>query len=283
MWLGVFYAESCLYERLPAAEDMNESNYPLLDLPWLLLYYICKEVHYMFDIQRFGAYISRLRKQADMTQSELAERLNLTRQAISKYECGDSFPDISILIKVAEVFYITLDELISSGNPTEKEAIILESAAKGKDLCNKVDKQCISDFVNIAPLLRPSLLDKMSEGLAKHGIDISSIVSLAEYINDDTVLKLLEKATYDTINEKLLERLIPFLDGKSISVIFQKILEGELDYRLIKVIMPHAEYIYPQIEAAVLYGALDKKALAILRDYETENDGLKHYDKRYER
>ena len=69
----------------------------------------------MFEIKRFGAYISKLRKQADMTQSELAERLNLTRQAISKYECGDSFPDISILIEIADTFGITLDDLISSG------------------------------------------------------------------------------------------------------------------------------------------------------------------------
>ncbi len=91
----------------------------------------------------------------------------------------------------------------------------------------------------------------MAKGLAKHGIDISSIVLLAEY-----VVKLLENATYDTINENLLERLIPFLDGNSISTIFQKILEGDLDYRLIRIMLPYAEYIYPQIEAAVLYGAL---------------------------
>lgn len=116
----------------------------------------------MFDIKKFGAYISRLRKKADMTQTELAERLNLTRQAISKYECGDSFHDISILIEVADVFGITLDELISSGHPTEKEAAILESAVEGQDLCSELDKKCISDIVNIAPLLKPSLLDKMS-------------------------------------------------------------------------------------------------------------------------
>lgn len=237
----------------------------------------------MFDIKRFGAYISRLRKKADMTQSELAERLNLTRQAISKYECGDSFPDISILIEVADVFGITLDELIGSGHPTEKEAVILERAVGGQDLCSELDKQCISDIVNIAPLLKPSLLDKIAKGLAEHEIDISSIVSLAEYINDDTVVKLLENATYDTINENLLERLIPFLDGNSISIIFQKILEGELDYKLIRIMLPHAEYIYPQVESAILYGGLDEKALEILRDYESENDGLRHYDKEKER
>ena len=179
----------------------------------------------MFDIKKFGAFISRLRKKADMTQSELAEQLNLTRQAILKYECGDSFPDISILIEVANVFGITLDELISSGNPTEKEVAILESALEGQELCCELDKQCISDIVNIAPLLKPSLLDKMAKGLAKHGIDISSIVSLAEYINDDAVVKLLENATYDTINENLLERLIPFLDSNQFLLFFKKSLK----------------------------------------------------------
>lgn len=228
----------------------------------------------MFDIKKFGAYISSLRKKADMTQSELAERLNLTRQAISKYECGDSFPDISILIEVADVFEITLDELIGSGHPTQKEAAIFEGAVGGQDLCSELDRQCISDIVNIAPLLKPSLLDKMAKGLAKHGIDISSIVSLAEYINDDAVVELLENATFDTINENLLERLIPFLDGNSISIIFQKILEGNLDYRFIRIMLPYAEYIYPQVEAAVLYGALNEKALHILRDYESGTDRL---------
>jgi transcriptional regulator with XRE-family HTH domain len=224
----------------------------------------------MFDINRFGAYISRLRKKSDMTQSELAERLNLTRQSISKYECGDSFPDISILISIADIFSISLDELIGSGNPTEKEAELLEGAAIGHDLSNTIDKNTINDFVNIAPLLKPSVLGKMASGLAKHGIDISSIISLAEFINDDTVIYLLENATYETLNENLLEHLIPFLDSNSISIIFQKILDNELDYRLIRVMLPYADYIYPQIEAAVLYGGLNRKALDILKEFEID-------------
>ena len=44
----------------------------------------------MFDTQKFGGYLARLRKRADLTQSEVAERLNVTRQAVSKYEMGDS-------------------------------------------------------------------------------------------------------------------------------------------------------------------------------------------------
>lgn len=44
----------------------------------------------MFDTMKFGKALSTLRKCADMTQNEVADRLNLSRQAISKYERGVS-------------------------------------------------------------------------------------------------------------------------------------------------------------------------------------------------
>jgi transcriptional regulator with XRE-family HTH domain len=56
----------------------------------------------LFDVRKFGAYLAWLRKSKDMTQSELSDILNVTRQAVSKYEKGDSFPDISILLLLAK-------------------------------------------------------------------------------------------------------------------------------------------------------------------------------------
>ncbi|MBQ8551835.1 MAG: helix-turn-helix transcriptional regulator [Clostridia bacterium] len=76
----------------------------------------------MFDTLRFGNALSALRKNADMTQSEVADKLNLTRQAVSKYERGESFPDISILLLISELFGVTLDKLVSFGGATEGEA-----------------------------------------------------------------------------------------------------------------------------------------------------------------
>ncbi|MEA4832620.1 hypothetical protein SDC9_145911 [bioreactor metagenome] len=216
----------------------------------------------MFDTKKFGGYVSKLRKNSDMTQSELAERLNLTRQAVSKYETGDSFPDVTILVLIADTFGVTLDELINSGEPTRGEAAILDSAAKGRD----VIAESLADIVNLAPLLKPSVLTKMSNGLSKQGIDISSIVKLAEYLNDEGVISLLESATYDTVNDELLEKLMPVLDDKSKGMIFQKILDGEIDWHLIKTIVPYAEYMSSQIEAAVVEGALPWEALSILHE-----------------
>lgn len=80
----------------------------------------------MFDTKKFGAFIAHKRKNANLTQSELAEKLNLTRQAISKYEVGDSFPDISVLIQIAGIFNIALNELIVSGMPANGDYRLLE-------------------------------------------------------------------------------------------------------------------------------------------------------------
>ena len=71
----------------------------------------------MFDTKKFGAYLAAKRKYMGMKQSELAKKVNLTRQSISKYETGESFPDISVIIQFAEIFGITIDELIKSGLP----------------------------------------------------------------------------------------------------------------------------------------------------------------------
>ncbi len=217
----------------------------------------------MFNTKKFGGYLSQLRKETDITQSELANKLMLTRQAISSYERGDSFPDVSILVLIADIFGVSLDDLINSGEPTRGEAIILGSIAAGNE---NVIPQNILDIAGLAPLLKPSILGKLSTGLKEQGIDISNIVQLAEYLSDDAVVKLLENATFDSINDELLEKLIPFLDDRSKATIFQKILYGEMDWHLIRILIPYADYMMSPIEAAVIEGALPWEALTVLRE-----------------
>ena len=217
----------------------------------------------MFDTMKFGKALSTLRKEADMTQNEVADRLNLSRQAISKYERGESFPDISILVMIAELFNITLDELINYGEPTKGESAILKNVAKGNP---DVIADNIADVVNLAPLLKPSILTKLSHQFEKQGIDISDIITLAEYLNDESVVKLIEKATFNDINDELLEKFIPMLNHDSKDAIFRKILDGEMDWHLIKALLPYANYITTQIEAAVVEGALPYDVLNVLND-----------------
>ena len=226
----------------------------------------------MFDTMKFGKALSTLRKEADMTQNEVADRLNLSRQAISKYERGESFPDISILVMIAELFNVTLDELINYGEPTKGESTILKNVAKGNA---DIIAENIADVVNLAPLLKPSILTKLSHQFEKQGIDISDIITLAEYLNDESVVTLIENATFDDINNELLEKFIPMLNHNSKEVIFQKILDGEMDWHFIKTLLPYADYITTQIEAAVVAGALPWEVLDILNDYYWDTNGYR--------
>ncbi len=56
--------------------------------------------------------ITELRLKNNMTQLELAEKLNYSDKAISKWERGESAPDISVLIELADLFGVTLDDLV---------------------------------------------------------------------------------------------------------------------------------------------------------------------------
>lgn len=59
-----------------------------------------------------GDKIKECRKQAGLSQEQLAERLNVSRQAITKWETNKGIPDIANLIAISDEFGLSLDELI---------------------------------------------------------------------------------------------------------------------------------------------------------------------------
>lgn len=62
--------------------------------------------------QKLGNFISKLRKEKGLTQQDLANELNLTDKAISKWERGLSCPDISLLIPLSEILEVSVNELL---------------------------------------------------------------------------------------------------------------------------------------------------------------------------
>ena len=65
--------------------------------------------------------IGNLRREAGMTQLELAERLNYTDKAVSKWERGESVPDIVTLKALADHFHVSVDYLLRADHPRETE------------------------------------------------------------------------------------------------------------------------------------------------------------------
>lgn len=66
------------------------------------------------DMQKMGKYIIKLRKGKGWTQRQLAERLGVSPQAVSKWECGETVPDIEILEKISTIFCVTIDSIIKA-------------------------------------------------------------------------------------------------------------------------------------------------------------------------
>ncbi len=90
------------------------------------------------DNQKFGRFIRDLRKKANMTQKELGEKLNVTDKAVSKWERGLGFPDITIINLLAETFGITASEVLNA-EIGKKDTIDVEKAVK--EAVEKVTKE----------------------------------------------------------------------------------------------------------------------------------------------
>lgn len=63
--------------------------------------------------------LKRLRKNNQYTQEEVAEKINVSRQSVAKWESGESFPDINSCVKLSKLYNVTLDDLV---NYSEEES-----------------------------------------------------------------------------------------------------------------------------------------------------------------
>lgn len=85
----------------------------------------------MEDIKNIIAgNIIMLRRRSNMTQSELADKLNYTDKAISKWERGESIPNIVVLKEIADLFEVTVDYLITPYNDNLRTELKEKSASK---------------------------------------------------------------------------------------------------------------------------------------------------------
>ena len=106
----------------------------------------------------FNNKLYELRKQKGFSQEELANRLNVSRQTISKWEVGESTPDMENLVAISELFEISLDELV------------LDKVPKEADTSAQVVK---SEFYSD---IKENVLTDENRKKAKKGLKIAAIV-----------------------------------------------------------------------------------------------------------
>ena len=100
---------------------------------------------------QLGANIAMYRKRSGLTQAKLAEQLNYSDKAVSKWERGESMPDVLTLVQLAELFETTVDDLIRdpneipehTGSPIEQVFEHAMEVAVEKTLKRKANKRVI--------------------------------------------------------------------------------------------------------------------------------------------
>lgn len=141
--------------------------------------------------ETFGTRLARLRKEKGMTQGELAEKLNLSPQAISKWENDQSSPDIQSLLALSEIFGISVDELLGK---QKEETTRFEQRKKKKDIDKMFLRIRIDDAedgdkvqLNLPLALVRAFMNKetgevsmVSGNAALRGIDFRKVIELVE-------------------------------------------------------------------------------------------------------
>ena len=90
----------------------------------------------------FNNKLYELRKQKGFSQEELANRLNVSRQTVSKWEVGDSTPDMEKLVAMSDLFGISLDELVLDRSP---EPAPVEQVPVKSELYSDIKKHVLTD------------------------------------------------------------------------------------------------------------------------------------------
>ncbi|MBR6052046.1 MAG: helix-turn-helix domain-containing protein [Clostridia bacterium] len=139
-------------------------------------------------METFGQRFGRFRRAKGLTQEDVAEKLNISPQAVSKWENDLTSPDISVLAEISEMFGVTLDELLGKEVAKPVEVLPPEERRDINKMMLKmtVDSEGDKMRINLPMALVKVFLNSGAEMPRVNGKDISKdvdfeqVVSLAE-------------------------------------------------------------------------------------------------------
>ena len=158
----------------------------------------------MFDMMKIAEKLSCARRAKDMTQTEVADALGISFQAVSNWERGSSMPDIARLPEIAALLDLSLDELLDCEKPLA-DCIASGKTAEylaGKDIC---------DITALAPIMKPSEVDAVVRKKAETA-DARDLAELLPFLGQALCDELAEKCWQEKGIGALYE-FLPFISG----------------------------------------------------------------------
>lgn len=130
----------------------------------------------MIDLRSVGRKIQSLRIEHKLTQDELAEKLYVTRQALSKWENGQSIPTIDNILLLSRLFNVTFEEILCLNEKTEFDTDDLFKSHDRYLIINKIitgelTVDLAEVFYQFSPFERMTLLKHVKEGTLTVNLD----------------------------------------------------------------------------------------------------------------
>ncbi len=189
-------------------------------------------MNFNFDMHRIGRTIAQLRHDHNMTQMQLADEMNVSFQAVSNWERGQSMPDISKLPELSELFGVTIDHLLG------RSSALVEKAIQGK--LEELPVITVEELASTAPLLPPRQIDTLTDSLLaqEHQPDLSALLPFLSTEKIDDLLRQQAMqdgnltiyapfASEDLVDEIALSRAA---EGKSIVELAPFMSEDSIDH-----------------------------------------------------
>lgn len=213
-------------------------------------------------MNKIGKTIADLRKANNMTQSEVADILGVSYQAVSKWERDESLPDITLLPQIADLYHISIDQLLRGGFEMKEEEIqkakeIVEEITIEPDpkesnekdnpvdlgetiqayVNQEIDEAFSGAFENLLPLMKPK---KIRHVLKNKKVKLGAFSKKAyEFMDANTMEQMIDEM--DELDEKSFDQLtalLPMCNSRTKDKVVQLICESELDNYDLTEILP---------------------------------------------
>ena len=190
------------------------------------------------NINNIGIFIATLRKELNMTQSDVADALHISHQAVSKWERLESLPDITLLPELAKLFNVTMEELLQGKRFKEEERqninsheeifindVAIENIEEAKQALRIIENKT-EILKEIAPITKPKVLDQVMDDIE---FELEEIEDFLPFLGAEVFDKIINQAIKTHTIHKLQEKIYPFLNEEHKDKLIEYYINHETD------------------------------------------------------
>lgn len=190
----------------------------------------------MIDNRIVGRKIAAMRQESGLTQLQLAAMMNVSHQAVSKWESGQALPDIQTMLELTRFFGITVEQLISQQEIGEDETAAAdayepaqtndtneESAPAAEE--REVKNMSIQQLLQMAPYMSKEIVEEIVMEI-EDKLSAQQIARIAPYVRPECVEALMEKHRPELTWESL-RRIAPYLRREYVDGLARDVASGK--------------------------------------------------------